>query len=89
MSTDTSRAFDQFCEDGTEPQTAALLAIAYSIERLAKNLEVFSCDSLSHEICMGIRKGLFGSGATDTSSISQPLYGITEALEDLLPGASQ
>lgn len=40
-------------------------------------------DELSHAICMGIRKGLFGSSAEDYSSIDSASDRIAEALEEI------
>jgi hypothetical protein len=50
-----------------------LFAIAHAIESLPRRLE----DRLAHAICMGIRKGLFGAGADDGSSV----LALTENLQ--------
>jgi hypothetical protein len=44
-----------------DDQAAAIVALAKTWSRLL--------DSLGHEICMGVRKGLFGKNAPDETSI--------------------
>ena len=40
-------------------------------------------EDLGHEICLGIRKGLYGSGAEDSADIRDVMYGIVEKLESM------
>lgn len=43
-----------------------LFAIARGLDRIADAMNI---DNVSHSICMGIRKGLFGCNADDSASI--------------------
>lgn len=46
--------FDYFKANGAGEHAAALLALSASIRSVRKDID--------HEICMGIRNGLFGTG---------------------------
>lgn len=49
---------------GNDKVAAAILALATAIE----DKEIFS-DSFGHELCMGIRHGLFGVNASENESL--------------------
>ena len=64
--------------------------LAQAINRLAESIEQLGKatgerawrKSLGHEICMGIRMGLFGAGASDTESVGS-LNEVARAIDDL------
>ena len=43
-------------------------------------------DSLGHEICMGIRHGIFGGNAADDATIERNLDKIADAIDGIVPG---
>lgn len=54
------------------PLDGGVPGIADSIQRVSEAVHIGAhMDELTHAICMGIRKGLFGSNATDDASILQ------------------
>lgn len=58
--------FEEALELTGEPTSAAILVLAAQVREHAAT---FLLDSFGHQICMGIRMGLFGFGANDYSSI--------------------
>ena len=40
-------------------------------------------EQLGHEICLGIRKALFGANCSDQEDIGNGLFAIAEAIEEL------
>lgn len=57
------REYRNLIEGVTQNETAAALLV------LAAFLPNSKQDELSHEICMGLRKGLFGAAAGDNTSL--------------------
>jgi hypothetical protein len=48
----------------------------------SKEIEVDGMDEIGHQICMGIRKGLFGVNAGDYEDISNALTNAAELIAD-------
>lgn len=67
---DLEALFKRFLKLSGEPQAAALLCVAHSLAHVAESTKGLAEDSLGHEICMGVRKGLFGSSASDSCSVT-------------------
>lgn len=58
--------YEAFLETTDDPVAAALLVLASNVEKIANAM---SDGGLGHEICMGIRHGLFGAHADDNVSL--------------------
>lgn len=72
--TDVELAFERYAKVTKDPVAAALLVAAEAVNRIASNqTSIFAADVLSHAICLGLRNGLFGTGASDSSSITDGL----------------
>lgn len=78
---DYERLYQEFVGLTEDSQAAATLCLAVSIERLGRNVTGLEKDRLEHVICMGLRSGLFGTGAPDRSGIDRPLARIADAIE--------
>lgn len=64
---------------------AILVAIESMSELKHKAVQFLSIERLMHEICLGIRYGLFGTGASSNESIHSvagPLEEIARAIRD-------
>ncbi len=56
------REFKDLLDEGVSETAAAILVLAGTIQGAIP-------DTLSHELCMGIRKGLFGAHASEEASL--------------------
>ena len=74
-----SDIYYQFSERTKDGQAAAILTLAHVISERPRKLEFG--DTLGHEICMGIRHGLFNGNGDLGSSLA----GIASALEPESP----
>lgn len=63
-------------ELGTDETATALLVLASAVGRLK------DADELAHAICMGIRMGLFGAGASNQESINSTISELAEAVRE-------
>ena len=48
----------------------------------------FDMNELGHELCMGIRHGLYGVNADENADISDALYAISESIDTLAKTAA-
>ena len=62
----TSDSPNQINANAIEEIANGLFAIARGLQAIANNT---STDNLAHNICMGIRKGIFGADADNNSTI--------------------
>lgn len=81
---DTQSVADIYSElqdlTGADDNAAATLTLAYYIGKLT----TFSgADMLAHGIALGVRKGLFGSSASDDESVNDNGFGrVSDAIRD-------
>lgn len=75
---DVIKDFHQIKEEATDNDVAAAMLVLAS--RLSGLPSFLSCDNLSHQICLGIRMGLFGVGASDHTDIRSD-FNIDTGLE--------
>jgi hypothetical protein len=59
-------AYKEYLKLTNNPEVASRLVVAETINCMADKL---TTSEFSHTLCMGIRKGLFGSDALDSSTI--------------------
>lgn len=70
-------------DKSSEPLAHAINHLAKSIEKLGEAIgEKAWRESLGHEICMGIRMGLFGAEASSMESLGS-LNEVARAIDDL------
>lgn len=62
---DELSAFNRLRDTGMGELAAALLVLAAA----TRKVKVVADETVGHEICMGVRQGLFGYGAADGSSV--------------------
>jgi hypothetical protein len=62
-----------------EPVSAAIITYLYFLKSKKEN-PIQATGDLSHEICMGIRHGLFGNESNDETSIGDGLSLIAGAI---------
>jgi hypothetical protein len=65
----TVKNFEQALMITKDPTAAALLVLANGIQDLDATHAHGLADSLGHQICLGIRKGIFGYNADDDSNV--------------------
>ena len=95
---DIQHLYEDLVKDGVEPQAAAILAAAYFREDYGEHFKFTDTmtDNLAHAICMGIRKGIFGVGASDHESLSSnygpsfsdialAINNLADAVKELVP----
>lgn len=75
------QAYEAYYETTKDPQAAALLCVAEAIRGLSESTKGLAERSLSHEICLGIRYGMFGSNAPDRSSVADTVGEIADAIK--------
>lgn len=69
--------YSECTKRGLPPQAAAMLVLAKQIDDSVRRL--LSNDELSHQICMGIRHGIFGDGSPQSIG---SLDEIANAIQD-------
>ncbi|MBY0313766.1 MAG: hypothetical protein K2W85_17000 [Phycisphaerales bacterium] len=74
-------AYEHYLQTTRDPQAAALLCVASALMDIAKSTKALTDDSLGHEICMGIRHGLFGANASSSHTIAEVADSVAEAIK--------
>jgi len=77
----SKRAFKQ-----CSPNEVLLWALLFVNAKQINEITTFLKESLSHEICMGVRKGAFGIAAPDHVSLKEGIEHIAIAVESLAAG---
>lgn len=77
---DFERQYREFFDLTNDAQAAATMCLTVAMCRVANNVAGLDKDRLEHNICMGIRHGLFGTPASDQSNLGRSIQAVADAI---------
>ena len=74
--------YNRYFEETEDATAAALLCVAKALNAVSQSAAGLGEHSLGHEICMGIRHGLYGARAEDEADIRSEIGDLATAVKE-------